>query len=167
MRQLVCMSADVYCQITNNFYLRNNIILYLNGKKGKRASCRRDRERVCERQRVAENGVGIHCKTAVWRRINYFGISREPNVRIAISWETILVRKGDQQRYIKITQIEIIFADAWWHLVTTTFHLHFQYLFTTLFQPEAAAPAARPLAASPSLRASPALHSSALQGQMS
>jgi hypothetical protein len=49
MRQLVCMSADVYCQITNNFYLRNNIILYLNGKKGKRASCRRDRERVCAR----------------------------------------------------------------------------------------------------------------------
>ncbi len=35
MRQLVCMSADVYCQITNNFFLRNNIILYSNGKKGK------------------------------------------------------------------------------------------------------------------------------------
>ncbi len=45
MRQLGCMSADVYCQITNNFYLRNNIILYSNGKKGKRASCRRDRVR--------------------------------------------------------------------------------------------------------------------------
>jgi hypothetical protein len=25
---------------------------------------------------------------------------------------TILMRKGDQQRYIKITKIEIIFADA-------------------------------------------------------
>ncbi len=45
MRQLVCMSADVYCQITNNFYLCNIIILYSNGKKGKRASCQRDRER--------------------------------------------------------------------------------------------------------------------------
>jgi hypothetical protein len=47
MRQLGCMSANVYCQITNNFYLRNNIILYSNGKKGKRASCQRDREREC------------------------------------------------------------------------------------------------------------------------
>jgi hypothetical protein len=87
MRQLVCMSVDIYCQITNNFYLCNNIILYSNGKKGKRASHQRDRERerVCERQRVAENGVGIHCKTAVGRRINYFGISREPNVKIMFS----------------------------------------------------------------------------------
>jgi hypothetical protein len=49
MRQLVCRSADIYCQITNNFYLRNNIILYSNGKKGKRASCQRDRERECAR----------------------------------------------------------------------------------------------------------------------
>ena len=38
--------------------------------------------------------------------------------------------KGDQQRYLKITKIEIIFADAWQHLVTTTFHLHFPYLTT-------------------------------------
>jgi hypothetical protein len=51
MRQLVCMSADVYCQITNNFYLRNNIILYSNGKKGKGANCQRDRERECTRDR--------------------------------------------------------------------------------------------------------------------
>ncbi len=51
-------------------------------------------------------------KMAVGRRINYFGISREPNVRITFSWETILMGKGDQQRYIKITKIEIIFADA-------------------------------------------------------
>jgi hypothetical protein len=76
MRQLVCMSADVYCQITNNFYLRNYIILYSNRKKGKRASCQSDREWVCERRRVAENGVGVRRKTAVGRRINYFGISR-------------------------------------------------------------------------------------------
>jgi hypothetical protein len=45
MRQLVCMSADVYCQITNNFYLRNSIILYSNGKKGKRALAPRETER--------------------------------------------------------------------------------------------------------------------------
>ena len=25
--------------------------------------------------------------------------------------------KGDQQRYLKITKIEIIFADAWQHLI--------------------------------------------------
>ena len=36
--------------------------------------------------------------------------------------------KGDQQRYIKITKIEIIFADAWQHLVMMTFHLRFPYL---------------------------------------
>jgi hypothetical protein len=29
--------------------LRNNIILYSNRKKGERASCQRDRERVCAR----------------------------------------------------------------------------------------------------------------------
>ncbi len=37
--------------------------------------------------------------------------------------------KRDQQRYIKITKIEIIFADAWQHSVTMTFHLRFPYLF--------------------------------------
>jgi hypothetical protein len=70
MRQLVCRSADVYCQITNNFYLRNNIFLYSNGKKGERASCRRDREResVCERQRVAENEVGVRSKNGRWKK---------------------------------------------------------------------------------------------------
>ncbi len=47
---------------------------------------------------------------------------------LRFSWETILMGKGDQQRYIKITKIEIIFADAWWHLVMTTFHLHFPYM---------------------------------------
>jgi hypothetical protein len=50
MRQLVCMSADIYCQITNTFYLGNNIILYSNGKKGERASSWRDRERESVRE---------------------------------------------------------------------------------------------------------------------
>ena len=72
MRHLDCRSADVYCQITNNFYLRNNIILYSNGKKGERASCRRDRERVRERQRVAENGVGVHSKNGRWKKDELF-----------------------------------------------------------------------------------------------
>jgi hypothetical protein len=43
------MSADVYCQITNNQFYATPMFLYSNGKKGKRASCRRDRERVCAR----------------------------------------------------------------------------------------------------------------------
>jgi hypothetical protein len=60
MRQLVCMSADIYCQITNNFYLHNNITLYSNGKKGERASCQRNRER--ESVRETESG----CKWG-WR----------------------------------------------------------------------------------------------------
>jgi hypothetical protein len=46
------MSADVYCQITNNQFYATPMFLYSNGKKGKRASCRRDRERVCERDGV-------------------------------------------------------------------------------------------------------------------
>ncbi len=68
MSKLVCRSADVYCQITNNFYLRNNIISYLNGKKGKRAICRIDRERVCKRRSVAENGVGVRSKNGRWKK---------------------------------------------------------------------------------------------------
>jgi hypothetical protein len=68
MRQLVCMSANIYCQITNNVYLCNDIILYLNGKKGKKASAQRDRERVCERHRVAENGVGVCSKNSCWKK---------------------------------------------------------------------------------------------------
>ena len=52
MRQLGCMSADVYCQITNNHIYATVQYLYSNGKKGERASCQRDTEResVCERQ---------------------------------------------------------------------------------------------------------------------
>ncbi len=85
MRQLVCRSADIYCQITNNFYLRN-IILYLNGKKGERTSCRRDRERECARDgEWLKMELASILKMAVGRRINYFGISREPNVRITFS----------------------------------------------------------------------------------
>ena len=49
MRQLGCMSADVYCQITNHHFYATPLFLYWNGKKGKRASCQRDRERVCVR----------------------------------------------------------------------------------------------------------------------
>jgi hypothetical protein len=54
-------------------------------RRGKGLAAGEERESVCERQRVAENGVGVRSKMAVGRRINYFGISREPNVRIMFS----------------------------------------------------------------------------------
>ncbi len=50
MRQLVCMSADVYCQITNNHFYTIPMFLYSKGKKGKRTSCQGDRERECVRE---------------------------------------------------------------------------------------------------------------------
>jgi hypothetical protein len=86
MRQLVCMSANIYCQITNNVYLRNDIILYSNRKKGKKASAQRDRESVCARDRESlKMELASVLKTAVGRRINYFDISREPIARITFS----------------------------------------------------------------------------------
>ncbi len=128
MRQLVGMSADVYCQITNNHFYITPSYFYCNRKKWKRASCQRDRESVCARDREwLKMELASVRKMAFGRRIYYFGISREPNIRITFSWETILMGKEDQQRYIKIMKIEIIFADAWRHLVTTTFHVRFLY----------------------------------------
>ncbi len=47
MRQLGCMSADIYCQILNNWYYAETSYLYSNGKKGKQARHQRDREREC------------------------------------------------------------------------------------------------------------------------
>jgi hypothetical protein len=52
MRQLVCMSADVYCQILNNRQYAETSYLYSNKKKGKQARCQRDRDRVCVRDRA-------------------------------------------------------------------------------------------------------------------
>jgi hypothetical protein len=76
MRQLVLRSADVYCQITNNLYLCNDVILYSNGKKEKRASTWRDRERVCVRDRESlKMGLASVLKTAIGRGINYLEIS--------------------------------------------------------------------------------------------
>jgi hypothetical protein len=86
MRRLGCMSADVYCQITNNHFYTTPSVLYWNGKKGKQASCQRDTERVCVRDGESlKMELASVVKTAVGRRMNYFGISREPNVRTAFS----------------------------------------------------------------------------------
>jgi hypothetical protein len=55
-------------------------------RRGKGLAAREtERERMCERQKVAKNGVGVCRKMAVGRKINYFGISREPNIRIMFS----------------------------------------------------------------------------------
>jgi hypothetical protein len=77
MRQLGCMSADVYCQKLNNCSDAESSYLYWTGKKGKQARCHRDRERerVRERQRVAENRDGICCKDGRWGATKYFRIS--------------------------------------------------------------------------------------------
>jgi hypothetical protein len=83
MRQLGCMSADVYCQITNNHFYATPSFLHWNRKKGKRARCQRDIERVCARDgEWLKMELASVVKMAVGRRINYFEISREPNIRI-------------------------------------------------------------------------------------
>jgi hypothetical protein len=70
MRQLGCMSTDIYCQITNNNFYANHHFYTGMERRGKGANCQRDRERerVCKRRRVAENGVGICCKNGCWKK---------------------------------------------------------------------------------------------------
>ncbi len=64
------MSADVYCQNQNNHFGLHINVLQQNGKKGKQASCQRDRERRCVCDfALPENEVGIRCKTAAWERV--------------------------------------------------------------------------------------------------
>ncbi len=74
MRQLVFRSADVYCQITNNFLLAQHhhfILEQKEGEKGLRPE--RQRERKCVRDRESPKmELASVLKTAVGRRINYF-----------------------------------------------------------------------------------------------
>ena len=81
MRQLGCMSADVYCQKLNNHFYATTSYLCSNGKKGKRARYRRDRqrERVCARDGEL---LKMELASVVKMVINYFEISREPSLRI-------------------------------------------------------------------------------------
>jgi hypothetical protein len=86
MRRLGCMSTDVYGQITNNHFYTTPSFLYSNGKKGKSASGQRDRERVCVREgEWLKMELASVVKTVVGRRINYFKISGNSNVRITFS----------------------------------------------------------------------------------
>jgi hypothetical protein len=80
------MSADVYCQITNNHFYATPTFLYSNGKKGKSAICRRDRERVCARDgEWLKTELASVVKMVIGRRISYFEISGNSNVRTTFS----------------------------------------------------------------------------------
>jgi hypothetical protein len=73
MRQLSCMSADVYCQKLNNQSYAATSYLYSNGKKGKQARCQREREResVCARDREwLKIELASVVKTAIGERLN-------------------------------------------------------------------------------------------------
>ncbi len=55
--------------------MQNHHIYTQTERRGNRLDTREtERESVCKRWRVAENGVGIPCKNGRWRAINYLGI---------------------------------------------------------------------------------------------
>ena len=76
MRQLSCMSADIYCQKLDNQLYAEMSYLYSNRKKGKQAKCQRDRERERESARDREwlkIELASVVKTAVGERLNILG----------------------------------------------------------------------------------------------
>jgi len=96
------------------------------GRRGKGlAAGETERESVCARDgEWLKTELASIIKTAIGRRMNYFEISRNSNVRITFSWETILMGKKDLQRYIKI---KIMSENASRYLVLR--HLvHFPYM---------------------------------------
>ncbi len=73
MRQQV-WSAGIYCQNVNNQQHGQSSYLYQNGKKGKQASYRRDRESVCVRDGESQKmEVASVVKMAVGET-DHFGI---------------------------------------------------------------------------------------------
>ncbi len=97
MRQLV-WSSDVYCQIAINFQHGQMSYLYQNGKKGKRASCRRaESENALETASGWKVAVALVVKTTVGE-MDHFGIILGFEVRIIYSKETILMGKERLQR---------------------------------------------------------------------
>jgi hypothetical protein len=63
-----------------------------------------ERERVCvrERRRVAENGVGVHCKNGHWRVTDHSEIVWDHDVKIALSRETILMGEKDYKDTLRL-----------------------------------------------------------------
>jgi hypothetical protein len=91
MRQLAFRSADVYCQNINNLKCTLALFLYSNGKKGKQANSKRDRERASARKM----DIGIRHKTGCWKNpLTSFWDELE---RITIFWETILMGEWDRK----------------------------------------------------------------------
>jgi hypothetical protein len=74
MRQLVCMSADVYCHNLNNRQYAKRHIYTPMERKGKQVRCWRDRERVCVRDRAQLKIELVSVvKTAVGERLTILG----------------------------------------------------------------------------------------------
>jgi hypothetical protein len=117
MRQLGCMSADVYCQKLNNHFYATSTFLTERRGKGQGA-WETERECVWETECGWKPELASVVKTVVGRRINYFESSENCSVRIVFSWETILMEKKDFKRYIKI---KIMSQNAPRYLVAMTF----------------------------------------------
>jgi hypothetical protein len=74
MRQLSCMSADVYCQKLNNRSYTESSYLYSNGKKGKLARRQRDRQRESVRDgEWLKIELASVVKTAIGEQLNILG----------------------------------------------------------------------------------------------
>jgi hypothetical protein len=99
--------------------------LYWNGKKGKRASAWRDRERVSARDgALLKMELASVLKTAVGERINYFESSENQHIKIMLFLGNYFNGRRSE-RYIKIMKIGIIFCGHLATFGTMTFHIHF------------------------------------------
>jgi hypothetical protein len=69
------------------FQNTDNHLIYVKQKEGARElaarETERERERVCEKGSVAENGGSVSCKNGRWRH-GPFGISQDQNRRIIL-----------------------------------------------------------------------------------
>jgi hypothetical protein len=94
--KVVARSADFYSQNIINLKCTLALYLYSNGKKGKRANSKRDRERVCKCGSVAEgrNLASVIKLTVGKNPVTSFWDKQE---RITIFWETILMEKWDKK----------------------------------------------------------------------
>jgi hypothetical protein len=86
MRQLSCMSADVYCQITNNHFYATPSFYTQTEIRGKlQAAGETERESVRETESCLKTELPSVVKMVVGRRMNYFEISGNSKVWITFS----------------------------------------------------------------------------------